>query len=160
MYNGILNSSSKSILSRSNAVEKNFTPFAEPGVAHTHVLLRNLFVKGLDSVGTFYCISGDINNATFNGNFRLIADSTFSYALLNSSFLGADNLFQSGNLDVRNNKFGKENSGTTVLKVAHSTAGTLYMQDGNNKIFGDAEWIASPSNGSAAVQQAYHGVDN
>lgn len=138
---------------------KNFSPVAEAGVGHTHVYLRNVFVSGTDSVGTFYCISGDVNNSIFHGNFKLIADSTYEYLLLNSSFLGADNLFQSGDIDVQNSKFGQMNNGVTIIKTAHNTIGTAYVREGNNKFFGDAQWIARAPVGSTIVQQGFYGAD-
>ncbi|HSQ43836.1 MAG TPA: hypothetical protein VLM16_02495, partial [Ginsengibacter sp.] len=144
-----------------NFTVKNFSPAAETGVGHTNVYLRNLFVTGTDTVGTFHCITGDINNSIFHGNFKLIADSIYVFALANSSFLGADNYFQSGSLDVQNNKMGQTNLGTTILKTAQNGGGLIYMRDGNNKFFGDAQWLAiAPPTGSTYFQQTFYGPDS
>ncbi len=139
---------------------KNFTRFAEEGVGNTNVHLRNLYVAGTDTVGTFYCTTGDVNGSSFNGNFNLIGDSSQTYFVSNSSFSGENNFFQAGIVESQNNKFGKVGAGTTILKAAHNIAGAAYMRDGNNTFFGDAEWIAvAPSSGSIIIQQTFFGAD-
>jgi hypothetical protein len=144
-----------------NFTVKNFTPFSEPGVGPTNVYLRNLFVTGSDTVGTFYCYTGDINGSSFNGNFKLIADSSQVYALYYSSFLGADNLFQSGTLDFHDNKFGQSGNGTTRLMATNNTGANTYMRDGLNKFFSNAQWetyALYPS--GVTIQQNFYGADS
>lgn len=140
---------------------KNFTRSTEAGILNTNVHLRNLTVAGFDTVGTFYCTAGDITYSSFNGDFKLIADSNRAYVMNYSSFLGANNFFQAGNLDMQNNKFGTSGSGTTILRAANTTGGNVYMRDGNNKFFGDVNWetyAVSPS--GVTIQQTFYGVDS
>jgi hypothetical protein len=141
-------------------VAKNFTPFYASGVLHTNVILRNLDVAGTDTCGTFYCYTGNITNCSFNGNVKLIADSSQVYAITNSSLYGANNLFQAGNLTIQNSRFGQTATGTTILKAAHNIAGNVYMRDGSNKFFGDVQWEAvAPSDGTILFQQTFYGAD-
>jgi hypothetical protein len=143
-----------------NFMVKNFTAFPEPGIAITNVHLRNLFVAGTDDCGSFYCYTGDITNCSFNGNFKLTGDSSQTYYLNNSSFLGANNLFQSGSLDAQSSRFGQSGTGTTILKGAHNVAGNVFMRDGNNKFFGDAQWETyAVYPGGLTIQQTYYGPD-
>src|SRR5574338_247447 len=142
-----------------NFTVKNFTPLPIPGITITNVYLRNLYVSGTDTVGTFYCTSGDVTGSRFNGHFKLIADSAQTYFVSNSSFLGENNLFQAGIVEKQNNKFGQAGAGTTILKSALSS-GANNMRDGNNKFFGDAQWIAvAPSGGAILIQQTFFGPD-
>lgn len=141
-----------------NFTVKNFTPFSEPGAGTTNVLLNNLYVSGTDTVGTFYCHNATISNSSFNGNFKLIADSSQANNISNSYLLGANNLFQAGNLEINNNKFGQASAGTTILRMAHSSAG--YIRDGNNKFFGDANFEIYSAAIGLGLQQTFYGPDS
>ncbi|MGZ4012179.1 MAG: hypothetical protein ACXVLF_14560, partial [Flavisolibacter sp.] len=143
-----------------NFTAKNFTPFSEPGAGPTNVYLHNVYVGGSDTCGTFYCYTGDINNSSFNGNFSLIGDSSYIYGVANSSFRGADNLLQSGSLDIQNSQFGQTGDGTTILRAAYVGGGYPYMRDGNNKFFGNVSWETySPFPGGLTIQQNFYGAD-
>lgn len=145
---------------RGNFTVKNFTPFSEPGVGVTNVYLHNLYVTGSDTVGTIYCYTGDIQYSSFNGNLKVIADSSQGFSLYQSALLGTDNFFQAGNIDVNTCSLGHAAAGATVLKSAHNLNYGTLMRDGNNKFFGDIQWIAvPPPNGSILIQQTFHGPD-
>lgn len=144
-----------------NFIAKNFTRFSEPGAGPTNVYLHNVYVAGTDTCGTFYCLTGDINNCSFNGNFKLIGDSSYTYYITNSSFHGADNLLQAASLDFQNNQFGQIGVGTTILRAAYVGGGYPYMRDGNNKFFGNATWETySPYPGGITIQQTFYGADS
>ncbi|MBL7745592.1 MAG: T9SS type A sorting domain-containing protein, partial [Chitinophagaceae bacterium] len=144
-----------------NFTAKNFTPYAEPGVGHTNIHLRNVTAAGTDTCGTFYSYTGDITNCSFNGNFKLIADSEQVYSINSSVLSGADNLIQAGNLDIQNSRFGQMGIGTTVLRSAHNVAGNVYIREGNNKFSGNTLWdIIAPAYGVSLFQHTYHGQDS
>jgi hypothetical protein len=142
-----------------NFTAKNFTPFSEPGAGPTNVYLHHVYVTGTDTCGTFYCSTGDINGSSFNGDMKLIADSSQIYVVNNSFLSGANNLLQAGLVQTENNKFGQTGAGTTTLRSVLN-AGNNYMRDGNNTFFGDALWdVTAPSSGSIIVQQTFFGAD-
>jgi hypothetical protein len=141
-----------------SAVNFSASPF--PGVGITNIHLRNINAAGSDTCGTFYAVSGDITNCNFNGNFKLIADSSYTYTISNSSFLGADNLFQSGSHEIQNSRFGKTGVGNTLLRAAHNVAGNVFMRDGNNKFYGDLQWEGVSNTGGFTIQQTYYGPDS
>ncbi|MBL7740853.1 MAG: T9SS type A sorting domain-containing protein [Chitinophagaceae bacterium] len=144
-----------------NFTAKNFTPYPEPGVGYTNILLRNVTAAGTDTCGTFYGYTGDITNSGFNGNFKLIADSEQVYSINNSVLSGADNWIQAGNLDIQNSRFGQMGIGTTVLRSAHDVAGNVYIREGNNKFSGNTEWdIIAPAFGVSIFQHTYYGQDS
>lgn len=143
-----------------NFTAKNFTKSPIPGVAFTEIVLQHLYVQGTDTCGTFYCYTGNINSCGFNGNFKLIGDSSQTYSITYTDLLGADNFFQSGSLDFHHNHFGKAGAGTTVLKAAHNVAGNVYMRGGRNKFFNNVQWETfSVPPGGTTIQQNYYGTD-
>jgi hypothetical protein len=140
---------------------RNFTSQLEAGVATTSIQLHNLTVSGTDSVGTFYCTTGDINSSSLGGGIRLIADSSQYFGVYNSSLLGGDNFIQAGTLDLNNNRFGKVGSGTSQFRAAHNVPGNLNLRDGNNRFLGDVSFeLKAPAYGELYFQQTFYGSDS
>ncbi|MCP2871807.1 hypothetical protein, partial [Salmonella enterica] len=83
------------------------------------------------------------------------ADSSYTFTISSSSFLGADNLFQSGSHEIQNSRFGKIGVGNTLLRAAHNVAGNVFMRDGNNKFYGDLQWEGVSNTGGLTIQQTY-----
>lgn len=54
----------------------------------TNLLLKNIATLGSNENVPFYCNTGSINNCSFKGNFNIVGDSSQTYTLNNSSFLG------------------------------------------------------------------------
>ena len=107
-------------------------------------LLQTVTAGGTHSCGTFYCFTGHVQNSLFNSNINIIGDSFQTFVFNNSSFLEADNLFQTGSFDFQNNRFGQSGKGTTVLKAALNVAAGVYIRDGNNTFWAIASGKLTP----------------
>ncbi|KAA9040603.1 hypothetical protein FW778_00750 [Ginsengibacter hankyongi] len=137
-----------------NLVGQNFSS------STPNFLLEKITTLGNNANGPFFSHTASINNCNFNGNFTLVADSNVAMNITNSSFLGADNLFQAGITETQSNRFGHASSGTTILRSVLNS-GSNYMRDGNNKFFNNAQWetyAAYPNN--VTIQQNFFGVDS
>ncbi|MDP4261328.1 MAG: hypothetical protein Q8941_02245 [Bacteroidota bacterium] len=154
--NGIffLNGSNNTIIG-GNLAAQNFSSSAP------NLFFENVTTLGNSANGPFYSHTATVSHCHFNGNFTLVADSTITISIINSSFLGADNLLQAGGLWTHDNQFGRTGPGTTILRAAYNgTDGGVRLRGGNNKCFGNAQWETFALwPGGITIEHTYYGPD-